>query len=107
MIPYVILFKILSNLAIKKRDVCVQTDFEQIQTTKDVETITDDFAYGDTGKVAFETPNSPQPGLGDCEQIHFQHPTNPFLDNPEDLLAETESSTSFFTGITSHQVPVL
>ncbi|GBN44060.1 hypothetical protein AVEN_114404-1 [Araneus ventricosus] len=74
--------------------------------TADVETFTDAFAFGDTERTGFKTPNSPQPGLGDCEQIHFQHPTNPFLDNPDDLPAETELTNHMLNGITSNQVPL-
>ncbi|GBO07249.1 hypothetical protein AVEN_254815-1, partial [Araneus ventricosus] len=74
---------------------------------KDVGTLTDAFACGDTERVVFQAPNSPQHTLGDCGRTDFQHPTNPFLDNSLGLPAETEPSNPFVIGFGSHQVPLL
>ncbi|GBM64019.1 hypothetical protein AVEN_220241-1 [Araneus ventricosus] len=74
---------------------------------KDVETLTDAFACGDTKRVMSQASNSPQHTLGDCAQTDFQHPTNPFLDLSVDLPAEREPSNPFVIGISSHQVPLL
>ncbi|GBM76918.1 hypothetical protein AVEN_239760-1 [Araneus ventricosus] len=102
-IPYAILINILSYLNIKKSDVCVQTNFQQTHTK--VETLTDAFACGDTERLVFETANSAQPTLGDCEHKYLQHPNNQFLDNYYDL--SSQSTNSFLTQITSHQAPLL
>ncbi|GBO23721.1 hypothetical protein AVEN_217837-1 [Araneus ventricosus] len=110
LIPYVILIIILSNLDINKRkksDISVQTDVQKCPMTKDVETITDNFACGDTKRVGFQTANSAPPALGDCGKTCVQQQTNPFVDKSDNLIADTEGTNIFLTGTTSNQIPLL
>ncbi|GBO20846.1 hypothetical protein AVEN_237085-1 [Araneus ventricosus] len=80
----------------KKSDVSVQTHFQQIQTMKDVGTLTDAFACGDTGKSSVSRLLIlPQHTLGDCGEQIFNILPIPFLDNSVDLPAETESSNPY------------
>ncbi|GBN95561.1 hypothetical protein AVEN_274577-1 [Araneus ventricosus] len=100
----------LSNMDInknKKSDISVQTDVEKCPLTKDFATVTDNFACGDTKRVGFQTANSATSTLGDCEQTSVQHPTNPFLDNSENLPEDTEGTNLLLTGTTSNKIPLL
>ncbi|GBN96367.1 hypothetical protein AVEN_105197-1 [Araneus ventricosus] len=75
--------------------------------TKDFATITDKFACGDTKRVGFQIANSAPPTLEDCEQTSVQHQTNPFLDNSDNLPANTGGTNLLLTGTTSNQIPLL
>ncbi|GBO25435.1 hypothetical protein AVEN_197355-1, partial [Araneus ventricosus] len=110
LIPYVILIIILSNLDInekKNSDICVQTDVEKCPMTKDTETLTDKFACGDTETIGFQTANSAQSTLLDCEQTCVQHETNHFLDKSDNLPADTEGTNLLLLGTTWNQIPLL
>ncbi|GBN95559.1 hypothetical protein AVEN_274575-1 [Araneus ventricosus] len=110
LIPYVILIIILSNLDInsrKKSEVSVQTDVEKSPMTTDVETITDNFACGDTKRVGFQTANSAPPTLEDCGENCVQQQTNAFLDNSDNLPANTGGTNLLLTGTTSNEIPLL
>ncbi|GBN25677.1 hypothetical protein AVEN_7864-1 [Araneus ventricosus] len=63
-IPYAILIRILDNMSKKRKnsDICVQTDFEQIETTKDAHTSTDALACGDMEGNVFDITDSVQLG---------------------------------------------
>ncbi|GBM48910.1 hypothetical protein AVEN_237528-1 [Araneus ventricosus] len=74
---------------------------------KDAETVTDNFAYGDTQRVGFQTANSAPPALGDCEQTCVQHQTNLFLDNSDNLPEDTEGTILLLTGTTWNEIPLL
>ncbi|GBN80584.1 hypothetical protein AVEN_141263-1 [Araneus ventricosus] len=91
----------------KKSDISVQTDVEKCPMTEDFATITDNFACGDTKRVGFQPANSAPPTLEDCEQTCVQQQTNPFLDNSDNLPADTEGTILFLTGTTSNQIPLL
>ncbi|GBN61027.1 hypothetical protein AVEN_269659-1 [Araneus ventricosus] len=99
----------LSNMDInknKKSDISVQTDVEKCPLTKDFATVTDNFACGDTKTVGFQTANSAPSTLEDCEQSCVQQQTNPFLDNSDNLPADTEGAILLLTGTTSNQIPL-
>ncbi|GBN77276.1 hypothetical protein AVEN_90902-1 [Araneus ventricosus] len=85
----------------------VQTDVEKCPMTQDVETITDNFACGDTRRVGFQIANSAPPALGDCEQTCVRRQTNPFLDNSDNLPADTEGTILLLTETTSNEIPLL
>ncbi|GBM43328.1 hypothetical protein AVEN_96998-1 [Araneus ventricosus] len=77
----------MSNKKRKNSDICVQTDFEQIQTTKDAQTLTDAFVCGDTEENVFDYSDSVQLGFGDNNTKYAQNRTNPFLDDFDDSTA--------------------
>ncbi|GBL79716.1 hypothetical protein AVEN_217626-1, partial [Araneus ventricosus] len=85
----------MSNKKKKNSNICVQTDFEQIQTTKDAHNSTDALACGEVEGNVFDVPDSVQLTVGDNEAKYVQNRTNPFLDDLNDSTVTLVARNSF------------